>query len=921
MAGAGIEPACPDTLWFSEVRLARRFDRIIAPSPVAFAKHPEHESNDRFLTCRDLSRKPATRDLWSLVRLSRYGNRPMMPMQDTNSVSRPPIIAHRREADGEPQLLEHHLLAVGRLSARNASKLRIARGGGLQPANLEDAGELLGLLHDLGKYSKAFQDYLGSAVGLIDQDADNFVDAGQLRGRIDHSTAGAQFAWRNLSQRAPLGILAGQILALCIASHHSGLIDCITPAGEDNFTRRINKPKHSAHYQEALARMDASVSARLAVLIDGPNVLNALQTIASSIAVVEQRSGRSEQIVQCKLGLLVRFLFSGLIDADRVDSADFERPHACHMRYYGQYPRWEELTFRLEEHLQGFPEVHPVDGLRRDVSEHCRVAAARKQGLFTLTVPTGGGKTLAGLRFALHHAAQHQLDRVIFVIPFTSIIDQNADLVRRILEPAEEGVEPGSIVLEHHSNLTPDEQTWRAKILAENWDAPVIYTTSVQLLETLFGGGTRGARRMHQLANAVIVFDEAQTVPLRCIHLFNNAINFLVEHCGSSVVLCTATQPLLNAVEPQKGAARFLPGDEIIPDVRHLFAALKRTEVLHCQRAGGWADDDIAGLAADEIASSGSCLVIVNTRRAALTLYRACEQVLTGAAVHHLSTSMCPAHRRKVLAEIRACLGDGSPVLCISTQLIEAGVDVDFAAVIRHVAGLDSIAQAAGRCNRNGRRATGRVHLINPVDERLERLIDIREGRNVAQRVLDEFALDRQAFDDDLLGPTAMARYFDYYFAQRATEMTYPISSPGAVRHDTLLNLLAQNHLAVHDHKQCQSAAPAIPLRQAFMTAAQAFRAIEAPTQGVIVPYGAEGNDVATQLCGAFKPELQFDLLRRAQQFSVNVFPHEFDALMRADAVAEIGDAIGIYHLRPEYYSDKFGLSLTPVKAMETLNV
>lgn len=831
-----------------------------------------------------------------------------------------PAIAHRREGDGETQSLENHLLAVGRLAAVNAFKLKVATDDSCCPANLGSTGELLGLLHDLGKYSQAFQDYLGSAVGLIDQDADDFVDARQLRGRIDHSTAGAQFIWRRLSQVGPREAFVGEILALCIASHHSGLIDCLTPDGEDNFSRRVNKPEQSAHLEEALARIDGAVSIRVAELMDGTRLSLPLQRIAGNIARLEQRESGSPQVLQFKFGLLVRFLFSCLIDADRVDTADFERPHAGRLRYHGRYPRWEELADRLEAHLAGFADRNPVDLLRREISEQCGFAASRQQGFFTLTVPTGGGKTLASLRFALHHARIHRLDRVIHVVPFTSIIDQNADLVRRILEPAGGAAESGSIVLEHHSNLTPDEQTWRSKILSENWDAPVIYTTSVQLLETLFGAGTRGARRMHQLANAVIIFDEVQAVPLRCIHLFNNAINFLVEHCGSSVVLCTATQPLLDVVDPQKGAARFQPEDEIVLDVRRLFAALKRVDVRYRHRAGGWTDDDVATLAAGEIADTGSCLVIVNTRRAAFTLYNACAGRV-GSAIFHLSTAMCPAHRRKVLAEIRERLTEHLPTLCISTQLIEAGVDVDFGSVVRYIAGLDSVAQAAGRCNRNGRRDIGRVHVINPAEERIDRLIDIREGRDVAQRVLDEFEKNPGAFNDDLLGPEAMSTYFNYYFANRACEMAYPVRADVAMRDDSLLNMLAENNLAVYDYTQNRKNAPPLHLRQAFMTAAKAFRAIDAPTQGVIVPFGVEGRDLVAQLCGSFKPELQFDLLRRAQQFAVNVFPHRFEALQRADAISEIGTDIGVYHLRPEYYSDEFGLSDTPVVPMEPLYV
>jgi CRISPR-associated endonuclease/helicase Cas3 len=831
-------------------------------------------------------------------------------------------IAHRRESDGAIQCLESHLSAVGKLASRYAAKIKIKQPDSADAIDLAAVGDVLGLLHDFGKYSKSFQNYLKSAVGLIDWDEDDFVNAVHARGRIDHSTAGAQFIWKSFASSGPHGVLAAQVMALCIASHHSGLIDCMTPDGEDNFSRRIKKAEISAHLEEAIRNADASLIHRVATTIDTGRIPEIFQKVIASLMAVESRAGGSNLILKFKTGLLVRFLFSALIDADRVDSADFENPRAGQLRHDGNYPSWAKLIGRVEKHLGQLNSSESIDALRREISDYCLMAAERPRGIFTLTVPTGGGKTLASLRFALHHAKKHKLDRIIYVIPFTSIIDQNADVVRGILEPTTEGVERGSIVLEHHSNLTPEEQTWRSKILSENWDAPVIFTTSVQLLETLFGGGTRGARRMHQLANAVIIFDEAQTVPLRCIHMFNNAINFLVEQCGSSVVLCTATQPLLNAVDSKLGAARFQTCDEIIPNVPKLFSALKRTVVVSGYKPGGWLDEEVATLAAEEIAETGSCLVIVNTRKAAQSLYQVCVAA-AGVTTYHPSTSMCPQHRREVLAAIRNNLQNRIPTLCISTQLIEAGVDVDFGAVIRHVAGLDSIAQAAGRCNRNGRRRIGRVHVINPIDDRIERLIDIAAGRDVTLRIFNEYGQDPAGFDDDLLGPKAMARYFDYYFFQRSVEMDYPVAASTTGRDDTLLSLLSTNDMAVDTYHQREQSGPLLYLRQSFMTAAQAFKALDAATQGVIVPYigldnNQEGPELIAQLCAAFQPETQFALLRRAQQFSVNVFPHVFDALKRADAIGEIGEGIGIYHLRPDYYNQFFGLSDIPTTTMET---
>ena len=521
-------------------------------------------------------------------------------------------IAHHRESDGAIQTLEQHLHGVASMSCLYAKKL-----------NLEDQGELIGLLHDLGKYSQAFQSYIKSAAGLLNQDEDEeFVDAAGLKGKIDHSTAGAQLIWQELSKQGQLGQIVGQILSLCIASHHSGLIDCLSSdtnsLGEDIFGRRMIKVNDRTHLQEALTKADDSILSRAKTLTSKPVMLHAMQAALAKIVRFAPIKDDKSMVAQQQFGLLVRFLFSCLIDADRVDSADFENPKAAKLRAHGRYTEWNILCDRLEKHLAGLKPYKTIDHLRCDISNHCQNAASRDQGIYTLTVPTGGGKTLASLRFALHHAKTHKMDRVIYIIPFTSIIDQNAEVVRNILES--KGTEPSSVVLEHHSNLTPEEQSWRGKILAENWDAPVIYTTSVQLLETLFGAGTRGARRMHQLANTVLIFDEIQTLPVNCVHLFNNAINFLVEQCGSTVVLCTATQPLLDQVNIEKGALRIPAGNELMPDVKKLFDELKRVEVKNRRKPGGWTNDEIAELAMEETRRAGSCLVIVNTKNAAQTL-------------------------------------------------------------------------------------------------------------------------------------------------------------------------------------------------------------------------------------------------------------------------------------------------------------
>jgi CRISPR-associated endonuclease/helicase Cas3 len=830
-------------------------------------------------------------------------------------------VAHVRANTTECQSLEAHLRGVSRQALEFATKFELAT-----------HGELIGLLHDLGKYSAAFQAYIQSATNLLKQDEDEeFVDAAGLKGKIDHSTCGAQFIWQHLAEKDAISQIAGQVLALCVASHHSGLIDCLTshprkPA-EDGFNQRMHKSDTKTHLQEALVKADPALLAEARSLLAQPKITSELQVWIKQL--FDRAPGdtpeakKNSPVVQQQIGLLVRALFSCLIDADRIDTADFERPGSARRRLRGNYTPWTTLIARLESHLANFTPTQPIDALRQDISRHCLEAAERDTGIYTLTVPTGGGKTLASLRFALHHAQRHGLDRVIYVIPFTSIIDQNAEVVRKILEP--EGVEAGSVVLEHHSNLTPEDQTWRSKILSENWDAPVVYTTMVQLLETLFGAGTRGARRMHQLANAVLVFDEIQSLPVRCVHLFNNAMNFLADHCRSTVVLCTATQPLLDQVDATKGAIRIPPGSELIRDVRQLFDDLKRVDVLNLRKPGGWSQEDIAVLAQEQVEAVGSCLVIVNTKKPAQALYRLCRSH-PDAAAFHLSTSMCPAHRKARLDEIRSRLGANPPLptLCFSTQLIEAGVDVDFASVIRYAAGLDSIAQAAGRCNRNGRLDCGKVYVINPrdEDENLSKLPDILIGREKANRVLDDYDADPEKYGSNLIGPEAMAWYYKNYFFDRAKEMSYPVSANTLGRDDTLLNLLSDNPLAVGDYARTKRHAPARFLRQSFMSAARAFKAIDAPTRGVIVPHGEVGKALIAELCGAYMPDKEFELLRRAQQYSVNVLPHQLEALSRAKAVREIQDETGILYLAdPRYYSEEFGLSDTPGGLMEVFSV
>lgn len=801
------------------------------------------------------------------------------------------------------QALKEHLVNVGALTSEFSDAF-----------GLPLSGKLLGLGHDEGKVSMAFQHYIRNATGVLDITDEHYVDATGLRGTIDHSTAAAQKLWQAHGEgtSTPLEQLCVQMLAVCLFSHHSGLSDCFSLDGTYSFGKRISKDEGKTHLKEVLRVFgpgfggDGALATR--TLAEMRQVLLPIvKTPRSTICGACSNCRIPNPTGWFAIGQITRILLSCLLDADRIDSADAETPANRALR--ADKPDWPVFLQQLDAKITSMKNDRSIDVLRRQISDACLARAQDPRGIFTLTVPTGGGKTLSGLRFALAHAARHNMARVINVIPYTSIIDQNAEVARVILE---KGREPGSVVLEHHSNLDPDKDTLRGRLAAENWDAPVIFTTMVQFLEALFAHGTRSTRRMHRMANAVIVFDEIQTLPINCARLFVNAVNVLVAHCGATVVLCTATQPLLHRLpDPALGVLMLSPEQEIMPNVEALFDSLRRVEIVDRTRPSGWSVEQVANLAREKRTRTNSCLVVVNTKDWAMRIY----QALAAAGeegLHHLSTDMCPAHRMDVLKAVHTRLNKKQREICISTQLIEAGVDISFGSVIRLLAGMDSILQAAGRCNRNGESSCGIVSVVNADQEYLDSLQSIKVGQDCSALVLREFRDDPVSLGGTLTHPSVVERYFKYSFFERRREMDYPVRDSESGVTDTLFNLLSCNP------KLPVAGGNVLRLRQSFATAGRLFKVIDAPTQGIIVPYG-EGKKLIIDLCSSLHPIEQGQLLRRAQRYSVNVFPHTFEKLQEVKAVFETQPGSGIFHLDQQYYSKEFGISTTPVEEMETL--
>ncbi|PBB52316.1 MULTISPECIES: CRISPR-associated helicase/endonuclease Cas3 [Mesorhizobium] len=557
------------------------------------------------------------------------------------------------------QPLDSHLIAVAGLAQQFGARIGIGR-----------AAWLAGLLHDLGKYTPKFQARLSGA-----------------QERVDHSTAGAATIVQLAQAAKADDRIVAELIAYCIAGHHAGLPD---KQGEtfSTLSERLNA------FSEA--GLDPIWKSEIA-----PEIANLLPSFPNW-----EKTDKARAAFQ--LGFLGRMIFSCLIDADFKDTEQF------YARTEGRQVdrNWPELQSILHGLIKSF-DAHmdqkrnsdtSVNVLRTNILDHVRSRATEKPGLFTLTVPTGGGKTLASLGFALDQAKAHRLDRIIYAIPFTSIIDQAAAIFREIVGDG--------VVLEHHSAIEdeerrprepPDADSTKAdkdklKLAMEDWAAPIVVTTNVQFFESLFAARTSRCRKLHNIANSVIVLDEAQTLPRQLLIPAVWALRELAENYGCSIVLCTATQPALDQRNfPGRHPAGLpLEGRELAPDPADLAEKLERVTLVH-----GGVMDDTAVLA--ELGKTNQGLVIVNSRKHALALYlQAKETGLQGLV--HLTTRQYAAHRREVLAAVKQRLLNNEACRMIATSLVEAGVDLDFPRLWRAEAGLDQIAQAAGRCNREGRR-------------------------------------------------------------------------------------------------------------------------------------------------------------------------------------------------------------------------
>ncbi|MGH9719675.1 MAG: CRISPR-associated helicase Cas3' [Bryobacteraceae bacterium] len=718
-------------------------------------------------------------------------------------------IAHVRQ-DGQgvwhEHSLEDHLRGVSALAATFGSAFRSAEWAGIA-----------GLWHDVGKYRKKFQHYIRSASGYM---ADAHIET--VPGRVDHSTAGAIHAIERFGLDP-----RGRILGYLIAGHHAGLADWhADETGGASLSIRLG-PQNAHLLAEAL---DQSIPSA---------ILDA--TLPNSRPI-----GGKEGFA-----LWVRMLFSCVVDADFLDTEKFMDAGNTERR--GGFNSLETLQSAFDAHMQekvANAEPTPVNRVRAEVLAQCRRKSREAPGVLSLTVPTGGGKTLSSLAFALDHALAHGKRRVIYAIPYTSIIEQTATILRGIF---------GDNIVEHHSNADVDEsrEDHRTRLACENWDAPIIVTTNVQFFESLFAARTSRARKLHNVVDSVVILDEAQLLPPQFLQPVLDVMRLLVEHYGVTFVLSTATQPALASRRSLGSTFRGLDAvREIVDDPDRLDRELKRVDVELPEdphRPRSWEE------LASELCTHESVLCIVNTRGDCRELH-----ALMPAGTVHLSALMCGQHRAEVIADVKRRLRSGEPVRVISTQLVEAGVDLDFPAVYRALAGLDSIAQAAGRCNREGRLARGRVVVFVPPKPSPPGILKKAEQTTIS--LLTGRRVD--VLSRDLCGP-----YFEALYGKLDTD-----------KH-CIVDLLTP------DPNQ---------LDVAFRTASDKFRLIEdGEHEPVFVRYG-EGEKWLAVLQSAGP---QRWLMRKLQRYMVNLARRQFEKLRQQGDVSEVYPGMYVPTLPNQYDS------------------
>lgn len=784
--------------------------------------------------------------------------------------------AHIRKVDGKKyiQTVEEHCRGVAEIAAEL-----------LRDIGLEKTAYLTGMVHDLGKFSENFKNYIEKA-----------ADGEKVqRGSVNHTFAGVRFLLEKHSDEQLSGFsdIVLEILAYAVGAHH-GLFDCVDDNNNNGFTKRIQKEgiDYLNAAQEFLkiccSKQDIEDLLKQSEKEFFP-VFNEIEKLADNADAKIQNTQ-----ITFYIGFLARLILSAIIEADRSDTSQFMNGYS-EKTVKNISEIWINCIKNVEQKLSTMPLDKPINKTRAQISALCAEAGNLESGIYRLNLPTGAGKTLTSLRYALHHALKHNKKRIIFTMPLLSIIEQNAGIIHDYIGNEE-------LILEHHSNIVEtdeNDELDKRELLVESWNVPIIITTMVQLLNTLFAGKTANIRRMQALCNSIIVIDEVQTVPDKMLSLFNLALNFLAKICNATIILCSATQPCFEKT--------MYPLDKSVKD---LITLTKEQETVfkrvRLEYKGEMDCEELADFAAGILEENNSLLLVCNTKNEAAVMFNLLCSKIKDVKAFHISAGMCTAHRKETIKEMQEAL-ENKPqkVLCVSTQVIEAGVDVSFARVIRLLAGMDNIVQATGRENRNKEfdgLAPG--YIVRLKGEVLKGLSEIEAAKNAAANLLVKYKNSPKIYDNDLMSEKAINEYYECLYGN--VNEGYHEFYIESVR-DSILNLMSCNE-NVDSGK--------IPeynkyfMHQALKTAGGLFTVFDESSIDIIVPYN-RGIEIIQEVfaVGDKDYEKLKAILKEAKLYTVSLFKYQKIKLEEQGALIFVPNA-GVYILQDGYYDELTGLNL-----------
>lgn len=771
-------------------------------------------------------------------------------------------------------------------------------GEALKPIGLYNTGYIAGLLHDLGKCKIEFKDYICNA------------SEGKrvCKGSVNHTFAGTKFLLSNYKNEEFYNNLTIELIAYAIGAHH-GLFDLINEDGRNGFDYRISD--ESIRYEESVSNFTSQCFSRDTISYYINNAVTEITSFSKGITDLVysdigegSNTNDNEQDLEddkaneiyFMLSLLTRMILSAVIEGDRRDTAQFMTQTVLMNNTPQKSPQqisiWDVPLKHMEEKLKALPKDTGIQVIRQKISDDCRKAAELESGIYRLNIPTGSGKTLSSLRYALAHAKKYNKSRILFISPLLSILDQNAKVIK-------DYIGNDVLILEHHSNVLREFDSYENAILEENWSAPIIITTLVQFLNTLFSGKTSCIRRFMSLNNSVIVIDEVQSVPTKMLSLFNMAISFISQLCGACVVLCSATQPCFEKTNHKLlGEIR-----DIIPYNDEYWRCFKRTGIEYIRQA---VIKDVPQIARDLLKEHNSLLIICNKKAEAEEFFRILSSNFEKS--FHLSADMCQEHRRETLTELYQALNTvketNQRVLCVSTQIIEAGVDISFSSVIRIAAGMDSAVQAAGRCNRNGESEKQLpVYIVNCQDETLHYLKEIQEAKMATISLCEKFITEPADFNNDLTSNRAIEYYYQTLYNHQSRNY-----QDFCIDRLNLFDLLSGNEKFSKDSYNCSYV-----LRQAFKTAGEKFNVFENNTYDILIPY-KEGKKFIEELNG---DKAKYDLLYRKKilqklkPYTVSVFSWQKKRLEEKGGIFTVCND-SAYALNEQFYDMETGVVVDP---------